>query len=91
KRIFGQVYQGRDAATRMAVIYQPVGVVAAFSAWNFPALLPARKIAAALAAGCSVILKPASETPACAAAIVRACHDAGILPGAVNMLTGNSS
>ncbi|MFX4474195.1 aldehyde dehydrogenase family protein, partial [Acinetobacter baumannii] len=48
-------------------------------------------MAAALAAGCSVILKPASETPACAAAIVRACHDAGILPGAVNMLTGNSS
>lgn len=91
KRIFGQTYQGRDAVTRMAVIYQPVGVVAAFSAWNFPALLPARKIAAALAAGCSVILKPAGETPACAAEIVRACHDAGILSGAVNMVTGNSS
>lgn len=91
KRIFGQVYDGRDADSRMAVVYQPVGVVAAFSAWNFPALLPARKIAAALAAGCSVILKPAGETPACAAAIVRACHDAGIVAGAVNMVTGNSS
>lgn len=91
KRIYGQNYSGRDDATRMAVIYQPVGVVAAFSAWNFPALLPARKIAAALAAGCSVILKPAGETPASAAAIVRACHDAGIPPGAVNMVTGNSS
>jgi len=91
KRIFGQTYQGRDGATRMAVIYQPVGVVAAFSAWNFPALLPARKIAAALAAGCSIVLKPAGETPACAAAIVRACHDAGIVAGVVNMVTGNSS
>lgn len=91
KRIFGQAYNGRDAATRMAVIYQPVGVVAAFSAWNFPALLPARKIAAALAAGCSVILKPAGETPASAAAILRACHEAGIPPGVVNMVTGNSS
>ncbi len=91
KRIFGQIYNGRDASTRLSVIYQPVGVVAAFSAWNFPALLPARKIAAALAAGCSVILKPAGETPACAAAIVKACHDAGIVPGAVNLVTGNSS
>jgi succinate-semialdehyde dehydrogenase/glutarate-semialdehyde dehydrogenase len=91
KRIVGQIYEGRDASTRMSVIFQPVGVVAAFSAWNFPALLPARKIAAALAAGCSVILKPAGETPACAAAIVKACHDAGIVPGAVNLVTGNSS
>jgi len=91
KRIYGQVYDGRDAVTRMAVIYQPVGVVAAFSAWNFPALLPARKLAAALAAGCAVILKPASEAPACAAAIIAACHEAGICPGAVNMVTGNSA
>src|SRR5260370_9470485 len=57
KRIYGQIHDGRDAATRLLVIYQPVGVVAAFSAWNFPALLPARKVAAALAAGWSVILK----------------------------------
>ncbi|WJR76668.1 NAD-dependent succinate-semialdehyde dehydrogenase [Bradyrhizobium sp. NP1] len=91
RRIYGQSYEGRDAATRMAVIYQPVGVVAAFSAWNFPALLPARKIAAALAAGCSVILKPASEAPASAAAIIAACHEAGLPAGAVNMVTGNSS
>ena len=74
----------------MSVIYQPVGVVAAFSAWNFPALLPARKIAAALAAGCSIIIKPAGETPACCAAIVQACNDAGIPPGVVNFLTGIS-
>ncbi|MEK6204081.1 MAG: aldehyde dehydrogenase family protein, partial [Amylibacter sp.] len=88
KRIYGQVIESRTSDSRMAVIYQPVGVVAAFSAWNFPALLPARKISAALAAGCSIIVKPAGETPACCAALVQACHDAGIPSGVVNMLTG---
>ena len=90
KRIYGQIIESRNHESRMAVIYQPVGVVAAFSAWNFPALLPARKIAAALAAGCSIIIKPAGETPASCAALVQACHDAEIPPGVVNMLTGNS-
>lgn len=90
KRIYGQVIESRTSDSRMAVVYQPVGVVAAFSAWNFPALLPARKIAAALAAGCSIIIKPAGETPACCAALVQACHDAGIPPGVVNMVTGKS-
>ncbi|GAW33648.1 succinate-semialdehyde dehydrogenase [NADP(+)] GabD [Roseovarius sp. A-2] len=90
KRIYGQIIEARTSDSRMAVIYQPVGVVAAFSAWNFPALLPARKIAAALGAGCSIIIKPAGETPASCAALIQACHDAGIPPGVVNMLTGNS-
>ncbi len=90
KRIYGQMIEARTGDSRMAVIYQPVGVVAAFSAWNFPALLPSRKIAAALAAGCSIIVKPAGETPASCAAIVQACADAGIPPGVVNMVTGNS-
>ncbi len=91
KRIYGQTIAARTGDSRMAVIYQPVGVVAAFSAWNFPALLPSRKIAAALAAGCSIIVKPAGETPACCAALVKACEDADIPPGVVNMLTGNSN
>ncbi len=90
KRIYGQIIEARTSDSRMAVIFQPVGVVAAFSAWNFPALLPARKIAAALAAGCSIIIKPAGETPACCAALIQACHDAGLPSGVVNMLTGNS-
>ncbi|MEC5324199.1 NAD-dependent succinate-semialdehyde dehydrogenase [Aurantimonas sp. A3-2-R12] len=90
KRIYGQIIESRTADSRMAVIHQPVGVVAAFSAWNFPALLPARKIAAALAAGCSIIIKPAGEAPASCAALVRACHDAGIPSGVVNFLTGQS-
>jgi succinate-semialdehyde dehydrogenase / glutarate-semialdehyde dehydrogenase len=91
KRIYGQIIGSRTADSRLAVIYQPVGVVAAFSAWNFPALLPARKIAAALAAGCSVIIKPAGEAPGSCGAIVQACHDAGIPAGVVNYVTGNSS
>ena len=91
KRIYGQIIEPRTRESRMAVIYQPVGVVAAFSAWNFPALLPARKIAAALAAGCSIIVKPAGEAPASCGALVQACHDAGIPAGVVNYVTGNSA
>lgn len=90
KRIYGQIIESRTPESRMSVIYQPVGVVAAFSAWNFPALLPARKIAPALAAGCSIIIKPAGETPASCAALVAACHDAGIPEGVVNYVTGSS-
>lgn len=90
RRIYGQTLEGRTPDTRLAVIYQPVGVVAAFSAWNFPALLPARKIAAALAAGCSIIVKPAGEAPGSCAMLIEACHDAGIPPGAANFVTGSS-
>ena len=90
KRIYGQTIEGRQPDVRLSVIFQPVGVVAAFSAWNFPALLPARKIAAALAAGCSIIVKPAGEAPGSAMGIVQACHDAGIPEGVVNLVTGNS-
>lgn len=90
KRIYGQLIEARDPDVRMSVIYQPIGVVAAFTAWNFPAILPARKIAAALGAGCSIVVKPAGEAPGSAMAIVQACHDAGLSPGAVNLVTGNS-
>ncbi|MFG1343027.1 NAD-dependent succinate-semialdehyde dehydrogenase [Xanthobacter autotrophicus] len=90
KRIYGQTIEARESDVRMAVIHQPVGVVAAFSAWNFPALLPARKIAAALGAGCAVIVKPAGEAPGSAMAIVQACADAGMPEGAVNLVTGDS-
>lgn len=90
KRIYGQLIGSRTPDSRLVVIYQPVGVVAAFSAWNFPALLPARKIAAALAAGCSVIIKPAGEAPGSCALLVQACHDAGLPAGALNFVTGRS-
>ena len=90
KRIYGQTIPGRARDERLSVTYQPVGVCLALSAWNFPALLPARKIAAALAAGCSVIARPASEAPGSCMVIAQALLDAGLPAGALSLLTGNS-
>ena len=90
KRIYGQTIEAREPDVRMQVRYAPVGVVAAFTAWNFPALLPARKISAALAAGCTVIIKPASEAAGSCMALVQACHDAGLPAGALNLVSGDS-
>jgi succinate-semialdehyde dehydrogenase/glutarate-semialdehyde dehydrogenase len=69
----------------------PVGPVAAFTPWNFPANLPARKIGGALAAGCSVVIKPAEETPATCLELARAFIDAGLPPGVLNVVAGNPS
>ncbi|MFT3818990.1 MAG: NAD-dependent succinate-semialdehyde dehydrogenase [Rubrivivax sp.] len=71
------------------VVRVPVGPVAAFTPWNFPANLPARKIGGALAAGCSVVLKPDEQVPATALALVRAFHDAGLPPGVLNLVLGD--
>lgn len=90
KRVYGQTIESRLPEIRMGVNLEPVGVVAAFSAWNFPALLPARKIAAALGAGCSVILKPASEAPGSAMLIIQSLIDAGLPSDAINLVTGDS-
>jgi len=73
----------------LLVMRQPIGPVAAFTPWNFPALLPARKIAAAVAAGCAIILKPAEEAPRTALCLAAASHEAGIPAGVVNVVTGN--
>lgn len=91
QRIYGHTMQARLPEVRMQVRLEPVGVVAAFSAWNFPALLPSRKIAAALGAGCSIVVKPASEAAGSCMAIVQALHDAGAPAGLVNLVTGDSS
>ena len=91
KRIYGQTIPGRNGHERLSVIYQPVGVCVALSAWNFPALLPARKIAAALAAGCSIIARPASEAPGPCFAMGQALIDAGLPPGAFGILTGEAT
>ena len=90
KRIYGQTIEARLPEIRMGVRMEPVGVVAAFSAWNFPALLPARKLAAALAAGCSVILKPAGEAPGSGMAILQTLMDDGLPVDVVNLVTGDS-
>jgi succinate-semialdehyde dehydrogenase/glutarate-semialdehyde dehydrogenase len=90
QRIYGQTVESRLPEVRMQIRYEPVGVVAAFSAWNFPALLPSRKIAAALGAGCSIIVKPASEAAGSCMAVVQALVDAGCPAGVVNLVTGDS-
>jgi len=91
RRIYGRVIDGHTRAQRLVVLRQPIGPVAAFSPWNFPALLPARKIAPALAAGCSIVVKPAEEAPRTAFCLAQACHDAGIPAGLVNVVTGDPS
>ncbi len=71
------------------VYRQPIGPVAAFSPWNFPMSSPARKVAGALASGCSIILKASEETPAGALQLVRAFHDAGLPAGVLNLVFGD--
>lgn len=87
QRLYGRVVPSA-AGIRYLVIQQPVGTVAAFAPWNFPLSQPARKIAGALAAGCSIIIKAAEETPAGAWHIARAFHDAGLPAGVLNLVFG---
>jgi len=90
KRLYGRTVPPRlPNVLSQTVMRQPVGPVAAFTPWNFPVNLPARKIGGALAAGCSVIIKPAEETPATCMLMVEAFHDAGLPPGVLNMVCGN--
>jgi len=89
RRIYGRTVDGHSRSQRLFVTREAVGPVAAFSAWNFPALLPARKIAPALAAGCSVVVKPAEEAPLTAMLVAQACLDAGVAPSAIGVLTGD--
>ncbi len=88
KRAYGRVVPSRRPEVQQIVKRQPIGPVAAFTPWNFPAITPARKLAAALAAGCSVIIKPGEECPATALAIGRALEDAGLPKGVVQILFG---
>jgi len=89
KRIYGQTVESRFSGTKIQIIYQPVGVVAALSPWNFPLILAARKISTALAAGCSVICKPDVITPGTVMEMVDVCNEAGVPPGVVNLLSGD--
>ena len=89
KRIFGEINQSRFPNTKIQVTYQPVGVVAALIPWNFPVVLASRKISTALAAGCSVIVKPDVITPGSVMEIVDICREAGVPPGVVNLLSGD--
>ena len=88
RRLYGRLVPPRMAGQRLMVTREPVGPVAAFAPWNFPALLPARKISAALAAGCSCIIKPAEETPSPTLLIAKALEDAGLPKGVLNVVFG---
>jgi succinate-semialdehyde dehydrogenase/glutarate-semialdehyde dehydrogenase len=91
KRVYGETIPASAPNKRIMVIRQPVGVVAAITPWNFPASMVTRKIAPALAAGCTIVLKPADSTPLTAVALFCVFEDAGFPPGVVNLLTGRGS
>lgn len=88
RRAYGRIVPPREYGHRWLVMKEPVGPVAAFSPWNFPAMLSSRKIAASLAAGCSCILKPAEETPSAALAFAKALQEAGLPNGVLNIVLG---
>jgi len=88
KRVYGDVIPGHQPDKRILVLRQPVGVVAAITPWNFPAAMITRKVAPALAAGCTVVCKPATQTPYSAFALAELAHRAGIPAGVINVITG---
>ena len=90
KRMYGDVIPGHQADKRILVLRQPVGVVAAITPWNFPAAMITRKVAPALAAGCTVVCKPASQTPFTALALAELADRAGIPKGVFNVVTGSA-
>lgn len=89
RRTYGRVVPSRAPATQQLVLKEPVGPVAVLTPWNFPLNQAARKIAAAIGAGCSVVAKPAEEAPACVAELARAFLDAGLPKGVLNLVYGN--
>jgi succinate-semialdehyde dehydrogenase / glutarate-semialdehyde dehydrogenase len=91
ERVYGQVVPAMNPVNRVFVLRQPVGVTAAITPWNFPAAMMTRKLAPALAAGCTSVVKPASATPLTAALVLQALEDAGAPPGVVNLITSRSS
>ena len=88
-RVYGRIVPSRTLAVRQMVLKDPVGPVAAFTPWNFPINQAVRKVSAALATGCSIIVKAAEETPAAPAALIRAFVDAGVPAGAIGLVYGN--
>lgn len=87
KRIYGETIPSGRSDQRFIVHYQPVGVVAAVTPWNYPISMLTRKLAPALAAGCTVVLKPAESTPLCAIAVYKILEEAGVPAGVVNLVT----
>jgi succinate-semialdehyde dehydrogenase/glutarate-semialdehyde dehydrogenase len=90
KRVYGDVIPGHQRDRRIVVLKQPVGVVASITPWNFPAAMIARKIGPALAAGCTIVCKPASQTPFSALALGELAERAGLPDGVLNIVTGSA-
>src|SRR5471032_2978400 len=90
KRVYGDVIPGHQPDKRLIVIKQPIGVTAAITPWNFPAAMITRKAGPALAAGCTMVIKPASQTPFSALALVELAHRAGIPKGVLSVVTGSA-
>jgi succinate-semialdehyde dehydrogenase/glutarate-semialdehyde dehydrogenase len=88
-RVYGDIIPQQQRGKRMSAVKEPVGVVAAITPWNFPLAMIARKIAPALAAGCTVVGKPAEDTPLTALALVLLAHEAGVPPGALNLISAS--
>ena len=91
KRVYGDIIPGHAPDKRLLVLRQPVGVVAAITPWNFPAAMIARKAGAALAAGCTLVCKPAAQTPYSALALAELADRAGIPAGVFNVVTGSAT
>ena len=91
KRVYGETIPTFKPDARVVCIKQPVGVVAAITPWNFPAAMITRKLGPALAVGCTVVCKPASETPLTALALAELAHRAGFPKGVINIITGKAS
>jgi succinate-semialdehyde dehydrogenase / glutarate-semialdehyde dehydrogenase len=87
KRVYGRTIPAPRADQRFIVLHQPVGVVAAITPWNYPVSMITRKVAPALAAGCTVVLKPSEATPLCAVEVFKILQAAGIPDGVVNLVT----
>jgi succinate-semialdehyde dehydrogenase/glutarate-semialdehyde dehydrogenase len=88
KRVYGETIPAPRGDQRFIVLHQPVGVVAAVTPWNYPASMITRKVAPALAAGCTIVLKPAEATPLCAMEIFKILAEAGVPEGVANLVTG---
>jgi succinate-semialdehyde dehydrogenase/glutarate-semialdehyde dehydrogenase len=88
RRAYGRIVPSKHPGVRHMVFKEPIGPVAAFSPWNFPTTIPSRKLAAALAAGCSVIIKPAEEAPGSCLELARCLDDAGLPKGVLNVVFG---
>src|SRR5690606_3234680 len=89
RRVDGEVLQGTRPGQRLVVLRQPIGVCAAITPWNFPAAMITRKAAPALAAGCTMVVKPAESTPFTALALVVLAQEAGIPAGVLQVVTGD--